>query len=104
VRVEKKRKSISSRGWGPWAFSFNALLHPEILTSKLSSNGIPCPLKALQSEVNSEPLNLSEGLATTLINRIVLHKNKKAWLGSIDATESQRKRKATAERKTLLIG
>jgi hypothetical protein len=64
----------------------------------LASSSIPGPLMALQSEVNTdEQLNLSAGLAAMLVKRIVLHKNKEAWLGGVDAAESQRKWKATAE-------
>jgi hypothetical protein len=88
------RKAISSRGWGPRALSFNALLHPEILASKSgnSSKG-----SVLESTIDPEELNLSEGLAATLVERIVLYKNDEARRNGADADENRRKRKATAE-------
>lgn len=71
-----------SRGWRLRVLSYNTFLHPEILTSKLASESIPRPLRALQSEVNPEQINLLEVLAAMLVRKNVLHKNKEAWLGA----------------------
>jgi len=98
ARADKNVNAITSRGWGPRLLAYNALLHPEILTSNgTSSGGIPEPLTGLQSSVNPEELNLSDGLAATLVEKIVLHKNRESQLTGADAAETRRKRKATAE-------
>jgi hypothetical protein len=91
---KNNRKAISSRGWGPRALSFNALLHPEILASKSGngSKGI-----ALESTADPAELNLSEGLAATLVERIVMYKNDESRHNGADAEDNRRKRKATAE-------
>ncbi len=92
--MQQNRKAISSRGRGPRALSFNALLHPEVLASKSgnSSKG-----SVLESTVDPEELNLLEGIAATLVERIVVCKNDKAHCNGADANENRRKRKVTAE-------
>ena len=54
-------------------------------------------VEILNSQVAPESLNLSEGLAGTLVERIVLHKTKEAEQSGSNAVERMRKRKATAE-------
>jgi hypothetical protein len=95
ARVKSNIKAISNRGWGPRALNYNVLLHPEILTSKPSAK-IQGLLSEMVSSAAPEDLNLCNGLAATLVDRIVLYKNTEA-LNGVDAYEKRQKRKATAE-------
>jgi len=51
------------------------------------------------SQVCPDELNLSGGITATLIDRIVIHKNKEASTSGEGAFERMRKRKETAEAK-----
>jgi len=93
AREDKNRNAIASRGWGPRALAYNALLHPEILTSKSNQPEGP----QLTSSTNPQDLNLSEGIAATLVDRILPHKNREARLNGDNAEEIRKKRKTTAE-------
>lgn len=93
AREDKNRNAIASRGWGPRALAYNALLHPEILTSKSNQPERP----QLTSSANPQYLNLSEGIAATLVDRILPHKNREARLNGDNAEEIRKKRKTTAE-------
>jgi hypothetical protein len=99
ARVEMNQKAIVSRGWGPRALNYHALLHPKKLTSKVDNHNQEGPLKQLASSAEPEELTLSEGVTATLVDRIVVHKNKEASHNGVDATEQQWKQKATAELK-----
>jgi hypothetical protein len=92
--VTTNKKAIANRGWGPKALNYNVLLHPEIHGTK---HGGVALTSSLESTVEPEELNLSHGLAATLVDRIVMHKNKEASRNGVDAEEQRRKRKATAE-------
>jgi hypothetical protein len=97
ARIETNRKAILQRGWGPRALNYNALLHPEVLTSK---PGYSCDKPAadgLTSQVTPDELNLSEGLAGTLVDRIFIHKSREAGNTGNNAVDQMKKRKATAE-------
>jgi hypothetical protein len=98
ARVQTNQKAIVSRGWGPRALNYNALRHPEILTSAPGTS-VKRPIDALESRALPEELNLSEGLSATLVDRIVIHKNLEASRNGINADEQRRKRRATAQEK-----
>ena len=49
------------------------------------------------TDVKPEELNFGSGLAATLVEKIVLHKNKEGACSGENALENLRKRKATAE-------
>jgi hypothetical protein len=72
------------------------MLHPEILTlrPRTSTNH---PVDALESQALPEELNLSEGLAATLVERIMIQKKLKASHNGIDANEQMRNWKAMAQ-------
>jgi hypothetical protein len=91
ARVRTNVKAITSRGWGPKALNYNCLLHPEIAGTKQTLTS------GLQTNVDPQELNLSVGLAATLVDRIVLYKNQEAARNGVSADEQRRKRKATAE-------
>jgi len=96
ARTETNVKAICQRGWGPRALNFNVLLHPEIPSSKpgeKQSSALP------ESKIDPVELNLSGDIATTLIDRIIIHKNKEASTSGDGALERMRKRKANAEAK-----
>jgi hypothetical protein len=50
-------------------------LHPEILPSKPKNNQQPIMEKLVNSSLPATSLNLSNGLAGTLIDRIMIEKN-----------------------------
>ncbi len=77
--------------------NFNALLHPEVLTSKPGYSTEQKGVDELDSQVAPEELNLSEGLVGSLVDKIYVHKAKEAENGGSNAVEWMRKRKATAE-------
>jgi len=96
AREETNRKAVVHRGWGPRPLNYNALTHPEILATKPGySNG--SVLNSLNTDVKPEELNFGSGLAATLVEKIVLHKNKEGACSGENALEKLRKRKATAE-------
>jgi len=95
ARVKTNIKATASRGWGPKALSYNALLHPEIIATKY---GTKQELTSdLKTNVAPVELNLNEGLAATLVDRIVEYKVREAGRNGENAEEQRRKRKATAE-------
>ncbi len=76
--------------------NYNVLTHPEILASKPGYNK-ESALSTLKMEVVPEDLNLSDGLVATLVDKIVLHKNKDGARSGSNAADQQKKQKATAE-------
>jgi hypothetical protein len=72
AREETNRKAVLQRGWGPRALNYNVLLHPEILPSKPKNSGQPITENSVISSLPATHLNLSNGLAGTLIDRIVI--------------------------------
>ena len=96
ARVKTNIKAVAHRGWGPKALNYNVLLHPEILATKHGAKEKELTT-GLETNVALEDLNLSEGLAATLVERIVDYKVKEASCTGVGADEQQRKQKATAE-------
>ncbi len=77
ARVETNKKAVLHRGWGSKALNYNVLLHPEIASSNPNINGeMKKKQKPLLISVSVSELNISEGLEGTLIDWIVLERNK----------------------------
>jgi len=94
-KVLTNKTAIAQRGWGP--LNRNALLHPEISCTNTASPPVITAQSSLTtSTVAPEELNLSEGLAGTVINRIVAAVNKDARVNQAPA-EAFAKRKASAK-------
>ncbi len=55
ARVNNNQKAVASRGWGPRALAYNALLHPEILTSKYGATTTEG--QKVSTDVDPEQLN-----------------------------------------------
>jgi hypothetical protein len=70
ARKQTNIKAISTRGWGPRALNYNALPYPEVLTLKPGYCNNGTELSTLSSNVTPEELNLSPGLAGTLVDKI----------------------------------
>ncbi len=87
ARKQMNIKEISTRGWGPRALNYNALLHPEVLTLKLGYCNNGTELSTLSLNVTPEELNLSQGLAGTFVDKIYVHKAKEAELSGANAVE-----------------
>jgi hypothetical protein len=66
ARVKANQKAIVSKGWGPRELNYNALCHPQILTS-VPGTSIKRPADARESQALPEELNLSEGIAAALV-------------------------------------
>jgi hypothetical protein len=99
ARVQHNQKAVLHRGWGPRALNMNVLLHPEIMASKpASSDETPEILNALTSSLPASELNLTEGLAGTLVQRIVIETNKEAHLKGMSIADSTKKRHETAKK------
>ncbi len=96
AREDSNHKATGSRGWGQKALIYNALNHPEILASKPGYSN-QSALNTMDSQVEPDELNLSNGLAAMLVDRIVIHKNKEGTCSGSNAAEQLRKHKATAE-------
>jgi hypothetical protein len=94
IRDETNRKAIVNRGWEPKALNYNALIHPEILATKPGHSKLSVCMK---TEVEPVDLNLTSVLAATLVEKIVLHKNKEGACSRESAAEKLRKPKATAK-------
>ena len=90
ARVKTNIKAVAHRGWGPKALNYNVLLHPEILATKHGAKEKELTT-GLETNVAPEDLNLSEGLAATLVERIVDYKVKEASCNGVGADEQQRK-------------
>ena len=72
------------------------MCHPEVLTTKpgFTKN---TDVSTFDTNVCPDELNLSEGLAGTLADKIFVYKTKEADNSGTNAVERMRKRKATAE-------
>ena len=95
-KVETNCQAISRRGWGPRALNYNALCHPEVLTTKPGCMK-NTDVSTFDINICPDELNLSEGLAGTLVDKIFVYKTKEADNSGTNAVERMRKRKATAE-------
>jgi hypothetical protein len=112
ARVESNQNAISERGWSP--LTFNCLLDPEIQATKynsISTNGRgQDPQDPQQPQILQEPssppgegvvaaedLNLTRGLAGTLIDSIVELRMRDDARNGVNLEENRRKRKQTAE-------
>jgi hypothetical protein len=79
ARVEMNRKAVLHRGWGPKALNMNVLKNPEIMATVPNvSKDLMGRSQGLNSKMPATELNINEGLAGTLVNRIVLESNKYA--------------------------
>ncbi len=91
ARTQTNHKAISTRGWGPRVLNCNALLHPEVLTSKPGYHNNGTELSMLDSNVTPEELNLSQGLAGTLVDKICIYKAKEGELSDANAVDRVKK-------------
>jgi len=94
ARVNTNKKAVMQRGWGPKALNYNVLLHEEIAPSNPDRN--PPASVIRKTNVAADELNLSAGLAGSLIDRIVIEKNKETR--GTTAAEMRQKRHETAKR------
>ncbi len=97
ARVETNRKAVLHRGWGPKALNMNVLRNPEILaTMPNATKDLMGRSQGLDSKITPTDLNINEGLAGTLVDRIVLESNKYATERGSSIAKITRKRKETA--------
>ena len=113
ARVQSNKKAIAERGWNP--LTYNCLLHPEILATKYkdhAANGnvtdeqsqeisqelssISTSLIPLSSTIITNDLNLSRGLAGTLIDVIVETRMRDDARNGVNLEEIRRKQIQTA--------
>ncbi len=97
ARVEMNQKAVLHRGWGPKALNMNVLKNPEIMATMPNvSKVLMGRSQGLDSKMPATELNINEGLAGTLVNRIVLESNKYAAERGSSISEITRKQKETA--------
>jgi hypothetical protein len=78
ARVETNQSAVLHRGWGPKVLNMNVLLHPEIVATKhLTSKNSCTTFNGPSSLLLPSELNISEGLAGTLVDHIVLKATEK---------------------------
>jgi hypothetical protein len=88
---------VLHRGWGPKALNMNVLKHKEIMgtmpSAMTKSNGTS---QGGSSNILPSQLNITEGLAGTLIDTIVLESTKHAASRGSNIAEITKKQKETA--------
>jgi hypothetical protein len=95
AKVETNRKAVLTRGWGPKALNYNVLLHKEIIGTNKSETSS----QQLTSTIDPRDLNLTEGLAGTLVDRICLRYNEESRQHDGTAEERKKKRQDAAKDK-----
>jgi hypothetical protein len=96
AQKQTNMKAIAARGWNP--LNYNILLHPEIQVSKTAQGGaVPSFTSKLTSTILPSNLNLSQGLAGTLMDDIVLYRQIEDARNGVNLLEQQRKRKERAD-------
>ena len=96
--VLTNRKAILHRGWGPRALNFNVLLQPKILSSKPEEKTETMQnVSRLKTDLDAGKLNVTEGLAGTLIEQIMLQREKEARTKGANLKEITAKHHATAK-------
>jgi hypothetical protein len=87
ARVITNRRAVLHIGWRPKALNFNVLLNSKILPSKPKDGNAPDKSLSTSSKIDPSCLNLSEGLAGTLIEQIVMPDNKEAKTNGTNLAE-----------------
>jgi len=98
-RVNTNQKAIFHRGGGLKALNFNVLLHPKILSSKpVKETETVSKVAGLTLDLDVGELNVTEGLAGTLIDeRIMLQREKEVRTKGANLKEITAKCHATAK-------
>eukprot|EP00590_Aulacoseira_subarctica_P006816 CAMPEP_0172416928 /NCGR_PEP_ID=MMETSP1064-20121228/3436_1 /TAXON_ID=202472 /ORGANISM="Aulacoseira subarctica , Strain CCAP 1002/5" /LENGTH=325 /DNA_ID=CAMNT_0013154913 /DNA_START=569 /DNA_END=1542 /DNA_ORIENTATION=+ len=99
ARKETNIKAINARGWGPRGLNKNCLTHPEVLATKPKAHGnnpISADVCAGASILGPDNLNLTEGLAGTLTDRLVAYKNENDRRMGVNREEITAKKRETA--------
>jgi hypothetical protein len=97
-RVLTNRKAILHRGWGPRALNFNILLHPDIYSSKPEEETETVQkVSGLKTDLDAGEINVTEGIAGTLIERIMLQREKEARTKGANVNKITAKCHATAK-------
>lgn len=99
ARVKSNKKAIADRGWNP--LTYNCLLHPEILATKYQhditgASNIEQSATSPTSLAITEKLNLSQGLAGTLIDSIVETRMRDDACNGVNLDEIRRKQRQSA--------
>ena len=73
AQVRTTLKAVADQGWGP--FNFKCLLHPELQIMAPGQDNPPGMYASTEMSVPPQQLNLIDGMAGTLINKVVEYKN-----------------------------
>jgi hypothetical protein len=97
ARVLTNKKAIAERGWNP--LNHVLLLHPEIqLTNKTATTASSTdPASDTITTVQPESLNLTEGLAGTLMDQIVEFRNREDSRNGVNLEEQALRRQETSQ-------
>jgi len=97
-RVLTNQKAILHCGWGPRALNFNVLLHPEILSSKPEEEiRTVQKVSGLKSDLDAGEFNVTEESAGSLIEQLMLQREKEARTKGANLKEITAKHHATAK-------
>jgi hypothetical protein len=100
VRVETNWNAVLHQGWGPKFLNMNVLLHSVIVATKhLTSKNSSKTFNGPSSLLLPLELNISEGLAGTLVDRIVFESNREAATRGSNVAEITKKWKETVAKK-----
>ena len=100
ARKETNINAMNARGWGPRALNKNCLTHPEVVAMKPKAPGynlMSTDLCAGTSTLSPADLNLTEGLAGTLTDRLVAYKNENDRRMGVNRGQITAKRRETAK-------
>ena len=106
ARVHQNLKAIAERGWG--LLNYNCLLHPQIAATQQqlhtehgdkdnTTSSSETTVSASQSVFIAEQLNLSRGLAGTIMTSLLEYKVRDDARNCINFEENMRKRVETAQ-------
>ena len=94
ARVESNKKGIADRGWSP--LNYNCLLHPEIQATQYKNPSLS--LSQLSDVVPSDGLNLTDGLAATIMDSLTEAKMRADARNGIDQEEHKRQKSEKAKK------
>ena len=96
--VHTNWKTILHHGRGPRALNFDILLHPVIISSKpVEESETVSKVAVLTTDIEAGKLNITKGLAGTLIEQIMIKREKEARTKGANLKEIIAKHHATAK-------
>jgi hypothetical protein len=95
ARVKSNKKAIADRGWSP--LNYNCLLHPEIQATQYKNPSL-VSLSQITDVVPPDGLNLTVGLAATIMDSLTEAKMRADARNGIDQEEHRRQKSEKAKK------